>query len=217
MNAVDIMTKVSPYTETAKGIAWDECHKIYVLLDDHQMDLMRDYGYDPLITSNQMSPRQMAAQVAEWYEQSCGLRFVNAVKSVPGNPNDGFIHVIPQFADEDEEGEDVAGTVSVTVHLSDDLALGAADPSGSYSKSYRFDLDSSGDPLADCETVFAICNSYPEEMHCPDRFQSIVADYRAERNRSLSVGDIVQIGEAAFSVDSFGFSPVTWFGQESPA
>ena len=108
MNAADIVTKVSPYTETAKGIAWDECHKIYVLLDDHQMDLMRDYGYDPLITSRQMSPSQMAAQVAEWFEQSCGLRFVNAVRTVPGNPNDGFIQVIAQFEDEDEDTEELA-------------------------------------------------------------------------------------------------------------
>jgi len=34
----------------AKAIAWDTCHKIYVLMDDEQVELMRGYEYDPLIT-----------------------------------------------------------------------------------------------------------------------------------------------------------------------
>ena len=27
-----------------KGIAWDNCHKIYILMDCEQVDLMRGYG-----------------------------------------------------------------------------------------------------------------------------------------------------------------------------
>ena len=28
----------------AKAIAWDTCHKIYILMDSEQVDLMRGYG-----------------------------------------------------------------------------------------------------------------------------------------------------------------------------
>ena len=41
--------KVEVAVELAKGIAFDECHKIYVLMDDGQMAQMKEYGYDPLI------------------------------------------------------------------------------------------------------------------------------------------------------------------------
>lgn len=85
------------YTATAKGIAWDNCHKIYVLMDDEQMALMRDYEYNPLISSDEMTPSEMSAQVREWYEDSCGLRFIQAVDS-----NDGgtFHTIVAQFEDE---------------------------------------------------------------------------------------------------------------------
>ena len=95
------------YTQEAKGIAWDTCHKIYVLMDDEQMALMREYGYDPLITSDEMTPEQMSRQVADWFDQSCGLRFIQAVNTNPDDPNEGFIDIVGQFeADEDEEDED---------------------------------------------------------------------------------------------------------------
>lgn len=37
----------------------------------------------------------------------------------------------------------------------------------------------------------------------------LVRAYRQERNRSLSVGDVVVVGEAPFAVDKVGFSLVT--------
>jgi len=38
--------KVEVAVEMAKGIAFDTCHKIYVLMDDGQMAQMKEYGYD---------------------------------------------------------------------------------------------------------------------------------------------------------------------------
>ena len=86
-----------------KGIAWDECHKIYILMDEAQMDKMRGYGYDPLISASDMNEYDMFELVQEWYEESCGLRFVNAVHTVDGDPNEGFLNLIPQGFDEDDE------------------------------------------------------------------------------------------------------------------
>jgi hypothetical protein len=85
----------------AKGIAWDTCHKIYILMDSEQVDLMRGYGYDPLITADQMSSDEMFNTVMEWYEDSCSLRFIDAVSTNHINPNAGFETLVSQF-DEQE-------------------------------------------------------------------------------------------------------------------
>jgi hypothetical protein len=104
---VVLESDLDEYTQNAKAIAFDTCHKIYVLMDDEQVALMREYGYDPLITSEQMTPGEMSDQVLEWFEDSCGLRFINAVSTNPSNPNDGFVDIVAQFEmNEDDEDED---------------------------------------------------------------------------------------------------------------
>ena len=85
-----------------KGIAWDNCHKIYILMDSEQVELMRGYGYDPLITADQMSADEMFDLVQEWYEDSCGLRFVQAVSTNDIDPNLGFESLVSQFEDQEE-------------------------------------------------------------------------------------------------------------------
>ena len=95
--------KVEVAVELAKGIAFDTCHKIYVLMDDDQMALMKGYGYDPLIAADTTTPEQMLTTIRKWYETSCGLRFVSGVRSVDGDPNEGFIDLIPQGLDDDDE------------------------------------------------------------------------------------------------------------------
>ena len=80
----------------AKAIAWDTCHKIYVLMDDEQVELMREYQYDPLITKDEMTPEEMLTTLEEWYEDSCGLRFIEAVTTNNINPNAGFESLIGQ-------------------------------------------------------------------------------------------------------------------------
>ncbi len=99
--------EVSVAIAEAKAIAWDTCHKIYVLMDDAQVEAMRRYGYgdeyapDSLITKDQMTSQQMLDTVKKWYEDSCSLRFVQAVETVPEgeNPNEGFTDLIEQGAD----------------------------------------------------------------------------------------------------------------------
>ena len=100
---VVVKSKLEEYTADARGIAWDTCHKIYILMDDEQISLMREYGYDPLITSDEMTPNEMSEQVAKWYQESCGLKFVEAVYS----DERAFVTVVSQFEDlEEEENED---------------------------------------------------------------------------------------------------------------
>ncbi len=95
----------------AKAIAWDTCHKIYVLMDDQEVAKMREYGYgdendpDSLITKEQMSSTEMLATVKDWFNRSCSLRFINAVSTVPEgtDPNEGFEVLMGQFDDEDDD------------------------------------------------------------------------------------------------------------------
>ena len=104
MAAAKSWAKVEVAVEMAKGIAFDECHKIYVLMDDEQMKLMKGYGYDPLFSSADLTPKEMLETIQTWWNASCGLRFVNGVRTVAGDPNEGFIDLIPQGSeDEDEE------------------------------------------------------------------------------------------------------------------
>lgn len=95
--------KVESALSGAKGIAFDNCHKIYVLMDDTQMAQMEEYGYDPLIHAKDTTTDEMLSTLMEWFENSCGLRFIDAVSSVNGDPNEGFVSLIPQGAEWEEE------------------------------------------------------------------------------------------------------------------
>lgn len=105
---------VEERVQHAKAIAFDTCHKIYLLMDDEQVELMRTYGYDPLITDEEAEPDLMLEMLKDWFENSCGLRFIDAVSTHPTDPNLGFETLIGQgdydldgnvFEDEEEEDD----------------------------------------------------------------------------------------------------------------
>ena len=96
---------VEEYVEKCSGIAFDTCHKIYVLMDDEQMVKMKEYEYDPLISKDEMSAGEMFETIKHWYAESCMLRFVEAVSTTPAgvDPNEGFESLIEQGATEYDE------------------------------------------------------------------------------------------------------------------
>ena len=96
---------VEERVQDAKAIAWDTCHKIYVLMDDEQVVAMRGYGYDTLITNEEATPAQMLATLKKWFDDSCFLRFIDAVTTNHKNQNEGFETLIGQ-GEADEEDED---------------------------------------------------------------------------------------------------------------
>jgi hypothetical protein len=98
--------KVEERVSEAKAIAWDTCHKIYLLMDDEQVETMRGYEYDPLITDREQTPEEMLITLKDWYASSCGLRFIQAVSTNHENPNAGFESLIGQGEDEVEEDEE---------------------------------------------------------------------------------------------------------------
>lgn len=98
--------KVEVAVEMAKGIAFDTCHKIYVLMDDEQMAQMKEWGYDPLLSSEDLTPAEMLETIRTWFASSCGLRFVQAVRTNHDDPNEGFISLIGQGDEWDDECDD---------------------------------------------------------------------------------------------------------------
>ena len=102
--------QVYGYLDEASGIAWDGCHKIYILMDDKQMELMREYEYDPLVSSENLHADDLEKLVWDWYDKSCGLRFIDAVRTMPEGEDEieGFVTVVPQgWTDENDEASDL--------------------------------------------------------------------------------------------------------------
>lgn len=93
--------RVEAAVQDALLIAFDGCHKIYVAMDKEQADWFRD-NYEHTLEG---SSDAMLDTLHEWYDESCPLVFISAVRSSPLNPNDGFRDLIPQGcgADEDED------------------------------------------------------------------------------------------------------------------
>ena len=88
---------------SAKAIAWDTCHKIYLLMDEEQVELMVGYGYgDDMIFTKGISHDMLLNTIEDWYANSCGLRFIQAVTTVKDYPNEGFEDIIAQFSDSGE-------------------------------------------------------------------------------------------------------------------
>ena len=114
-NAEQAWARVEGALTGATAIAFEGCHKIYVALDEKEAQTFVDLGYNEdgasvLYLGKDVTYDEALAKLHEWFDQACGLKFISAVKSVPGDPNEGFSRLIEQFedwfADEDED-EDV--------------------------------------------------------------------------------------------------------------
>lgn len=86
--------EVEDALESAVGITWDECHKIYVLMDEGQVAKMTEYGYDPIIPVTDQN--DALGTLMTWFEESCSLRFIESVASGHEDPNEGFARLIGQ-------------------------------------------------------------------------------------------------------------------------
>lgn len=84
-------------------VAYDGCHKIYLAMDEEQAEWFRE-NYAP--DTFEGTADEMLATVIGWYEDSCFLRFVEAVATNHADPNAGFTYLIPQFAEEDAEDDE---------------------------------------------------------------------------------------------------------------
>lgn len=98
----ELFDSVREYCENAVLVATDGCHKIYLAMDDEQADWFRE-NYEHIVEG---TPEEMLITVIGWYENSCFLRFVNAVETNHADPNAGYTSLIPQFAEDKDDDED---------------------------------------------------------------------------------------------------------------
>lgn len=89
--------------KTAKLIAYDGCHKIYVAMDEASARKLEGSGYtthrsDYFLTKYPpvLMRTAMLNRVKLWYRMSCGLRFVQSTSNSMDS-NQEFKDLIPQF------------------------------------------------------------------------------------------------------------------------
>lgn len=89
--------------EHATIAAWDGCHKIYLGLDDAQAKRFEELEYEYLEYPETMIPDDTYRILATWFNNSCPLRFIQAVASVEEdeNPNKEYTSLIPQGVEDD--------------------------------------------------------------------------------------------------------------------
>ena len=89
--------------ESERLIAWDGCHKIYVAMDATEAAWFRE-NYPEVVENDDVDV--LLGTLAEWWDASCSLRFINAVQHCESNPNAGFTTLIGQFEQEESEREE---------------------------------------------------------------------------------------------------------------
>jgi hypothetical protein len=94
MNMTDIRDKVAEQVISAHSIAWDECHKIYILMDEGQTEQMKQYEYPFVFTRDY--PIDFLETLLGWYEDSCSLRFITRVET-ESDGTDKFVSIVGQF------------------------------------------------------------------------------------------------------------------------
>jgi hypothetical protein len=95
--------------EDAHLVAFDGCHKIYLAMDEVEAKWFAD-NYNGTNCDDRTfrgTPEEMLAMVEEWYNESCALKFVQAVSHNEENPNAGYVSLVDQgLEDENDPCED---------------------------------------------------------------------------------------------------------------
>jgi hypothetical protein len=93
------LTKVIDALDNAVSIAWDGCHKIYILGDQVSHEEQIELGYTPELVEDKEAA---LARLWKWWNSSCSLKFINRIEGSVKNKTETFFDVIPQ-CEYDEE------------------------------------------------------------------------------------------------------------------
>lgn len=91
-------THVRTTVDSAVGVTWDGCHKIYLLMDATSCEYMEGNGYEVHYRAGCCSADMFDA-VRGWWDDSCRLRFVDAIESsgdLDGGPVRTYWSIIGQ-------------------------------------------------------------------------------------------------------------------------
>lgn len=96
VDVTDYAEEVETATRTARLVAFDGCHKIYLAMDEGQASWFLGRDDYETVTG---TPAEMNAQVWEWFGRSCCLRFIETCVSVGADPNEArHEQIVPQGA-----------------------------------------------------------------------------------------------------------------------
>lgn len=96
------LAKVKEAVDTAVSIAWEGCHKIYIMSDEQSNADMIDLEYEPIRVCDK---QEAVDQLFEWWECSCSLRFIQRIEGEQGS-NENYYNVIGQFDYNEYEGDE---------------------------------------------------------------------------------------------------------------
>ena len=96
---MNLSEKVMRAVMDCEGIAFDGCHKVYVLMDKEQVEKMRGFGYGDktdfekgdsrLVWADDTKRSEMFDLVKQWYQESCMLKFISSVATDGGEDEFG--------------------------------------------------------------------------------------------------------------------------------
>ena len=86
---------------SADSIAWDGCHKIYILMDITQTEKMREYKYEYVFNANEYSQFDLFIILESWFKQSCGLRLISACSTAEDGDTADFTQLVRQGEEEE--------------------------------------------------------------------------------------------------------------------
>lgn len=98
----ELWERVAVGLKDAYCIAFDGCHKMYLAMDKHEAMWFHE-NYEHTFVGDADA---MLAQLKEWWDVSCSLKFVSAVCHNESDPNAGFTSLIGQGEWQDDEDED---------------------------------------------------------------------------------------------------------------
>jgi hypothetical protein len=164
--------------ETAVALAWDGCHKIYILMDNDQANVTRGIGYgsgdgDSVFQWIEQEPdgrARAAVTLRDWWDESCGMRFINTIRTVDGDPGGEFTNIIAQCDEWVEEGVQYMRMPAVNW---DDLHVQKRDLFALYSARRERRVDSHG---KDYERDDPMNESLLAVIHMIDAMQDIAVE-----------------------------------------
>jgi hypothetical protein len=97
----ELWARVEAALPASKGMYHDGCHKIYLAMDDAENARFTAEDWE-------FSNAPDLALLHIWFDNSCSLRFISAVRSNADDPNAGYEQLIAQFDIDDADTDAVS-------------------------------------------------------------------------------------------------------------
>ena len=78
----EVQGYLDPYVvDGCEGIAWDRCHKIYIMRDRVALERIIEWGSYTVVDADDANGEVMYNTLVKWWQESCELRFIQAMEA----------------------------------------------------------------------------------------------------------------------------------------